>query len=56
MKLDNAIEHGEVHYAGEDEVREVVQLLIDKLGEDKVTTGDDERLGHGQSPNTYHGS
>jgi len=41
-------------YADDEVVDKVIGLLREKLGEDKVTTGDDERSGHGLSPNTYH--
>lgn len=42
-------------YATQEEVQKVIRLLREQLGEDKVTTNPDELLGHGSSPNTYHG-
>jgi hypothetical protein len=42
-------------YATPKEVEKVIKLLREKLGEDKVTINPDELLGHGSSPNTYHG-
>jgi hypothetical protein len=61
-KLDNEIQKDDLsrekglnyEYADDEVVDKVIGLLREKLGEDKVTTGDDERLGHGLSPNTYH--
>jgi hypothetical protein len=54
-EFDKTVGKGFDHrFADQETVQMVIKLLKGKLGEDKVTDGDDERLGHGQSPNTYH--
>lgn len=42
-------------YASKAEIAKVIKLLQGRLRDDQVTTNQDDLLGHGQSPNTYHG-
>jgi hypothetical protein len=43
-----------VRYATRAELAVIIEELRTKLDEDQVTTNEDELLGHGYSPNTYH--
>lgn len=52
---DQTSEGGE-KYASKSEIRDAIKLLRGKLRDDQITTDEDERLGHGHSPNTYHGT
>lgn len=42
-------------FASKAEIAKVIKLLRGKLRDDQVTTNQDDLLGHGHSPNTYHG-
>jgi hypothetical protein len=56
MLDDGGPSAGPLQYASKEEIDEVIGLLRKQLGDDKVTTDKEDCLGHGQSPNTYHGA
>lgn len=51
----SAEKDGPVVYASKEDTDKVIDLLKGKLRDDQVSTDKEDCLGHGMSPNTYHG-